>query len=294
MSKKISLVLGSGGARGMAHVGVIRYLNEKGYIINSIAGCSMGALIGGVYAVGKLDEFERWLFSMETRDMIALLDITLGGAGFVKGERLMTALDQIIGNARIEDLPIAFTAVATNIEEEKEVWLQSGSLFDAIRASISLPLLFIPVSTARGKLIDGGVLNPVPIAPTFGDDTEMTIAVSLLGESVRTVEAEKEATAQESARFHERVLYSLQNIKQSALKSLTTDWAMYDVANQAFDTMQGAIARQKLAAYPPDALVQIPRNACGMLDFNRSREMVELGYRAASIQLDYLSRVIPD
>ena len=254
----------------------------------------MGALIGGVYAVGKLDEFERWLFSMETRDMIALLDITLGGAGFVKGERLMTALDQIIGNARIEDLPIAFTAVATNIEEEKEVWLQSGSLFDAIRASISLPLLFIPVNTARGKLIDGGVLNPVPIAPTFGDDTEMTIAVSLLGEPVRTVEAEKVATAQESARFHERVLYSLQNIKQSALKSLTTDWAMYDVANQAFDTMQGAIARQKLAAYPPDALVQIPRNACGMLDFNRSREMVELGYRAASVQLDYLSRVIPD
>jgi len=294
MSKKISLVLGSGGARGMAHVGVIRYLNEKGFMISSIAGCSMGALIGGVYAVGKLDEFERWLFSMETRDMIALLDITLGGAGFVKGERLMTALDQIIGNARIEDLPIAFTAVATNIEEEKEVWLQSGSLFDAIRASISLPLLFIPVNTARGKLIDGGVLNPVPIAPTFGDDTEMTIAVSLLGEPVRTVEAEKVATAQESARFHERVLYSLQNIKQSALKSLTTDWAMYDVANQAFDTMQGAIARQKLAAYPPDALVQIPRNACGMLDFNRAREMVELGYRAASTQLDYLSRVIPD
>ena len=294
MPKKISLVLGSGGARGMAHVGVIRYLNEKGFMISSIASCSMGALIGGVYAVGKLDEFERWLFSMETRDMIALLDITLGGAGFVKGERLMTALDQIIGNARIEDLPIAFTAVATNIEEEKEVWLQSGSLFDAIRASISLPLLFIPVNTARGKLIDGGVLNPVPIAPTFGDDTEMTIAVSLLGEPVRTVEAEKVATAQESARFHERVLYSLQNIKQSALKSLTTDWAMYDVANQAFDTMQGAIARQKLAAYPPDALVQIPRNACGMLDFNRSREMVELGYRAASVQLDYLSRVIPD
>jgi NTE family protein len=285
MAKKISLVLGSGGARGMAHIGVIRYLEENDFEIAAISGCSIGAVIGGVYALGKLPEFEAWLSSMAPRDIINLMDFTLGDTGLVKGEKIMGVLETMIGGALIEDLPIRYTAVATNIEEEKEVWINTGPLMKAIRATSSIPVLFTPVSYGRGDLIDGGVLNPVPIAPTFGDATDMTIAVNLSGPPMVIVEKENVDSSQEQKQFLTRAFNAVQNLKHNAIKSLVSDWALYEVASKAFDTMQGAIARQKLAAYPPDALVEIPRNACAMLDFNRTPEIIELGYRMASEQL---------
>ena len=291
MSKTISLVLGSGGARGVAHIGVIRYLAERGFKIASISGCSMGAVVGGVYALGKLPELESWLLSMQTRDMINLLDFTLGDAGLVKGEKILGVLEDLVGESLIENLPIPFTAVATNIEEEKEVWINSGPLITAIRATIAIPVLFSPVNFGKGKLIDGGVLNPVPIAPTFSDDTDLTIAVNLSGEvsSQFVVKTGDVVGTPQQEQFHKRAFTAIQNMKQTAIKSIVSDWAMFDVASKAFDTMQGAIARQKLAAYPPDALVEIPRNACSIMDFSRAEEMIELGYRAASEQLSHLA-----
>ena len=142
--KTISLVLGSGGARGLAHIGIIRWLKENNYDIRSISGCSMGALVGGVYACGKLDEFEEWMRVISKLDIVKLLDISWGKQGLVEGERIMTALKDLVGDRRIEDLDIEYTAVAADVDREKEIWLKSGSLFDAIRASISLPLYFIP------------------------------------------------------------------------------------------------------------------------------------------------------
>ncbi|MEG3694600.1 patatin-like phospholipase family protein, partial [Vibrio coralliirubri] len=144
MAKTISLVLGSGGARGLVHVGVIRWLIEHGYQIKSISGCSIGALIGGVYAAGKLDEFEEWVTSIDQGDMAMLLDFSWQSSGIFKGDKIIDTLRGLIGEISIEDLPIPYTAVAANVADEKEVWLQSGSLFDAIRASISLPLFFTP------------------------------------------------------------------------------------------------------------------------------------------------------
>ena len=181
MKKSVSLVLGSGGARGLAHIGVIRWLEENDYEIKSIAGCSIGSLIGGVYAAGKLDQLEKWMGAITKTDIIALLDFSWDGSGLFKGDKIINTLVDLIGNIQIEDLSISFTAVAVNLDTEKEVWITSGSLFDAIRASISLPLFFTPFDYHGIKLIDGGVLNPVPIAPTFSDNTDLTIAVNLGG-----------------------------------------------------------------------------------------------------------------
>ncbi|MCD6597658.1 MAG: patatin-like phospholipase family protein, partial [Bacteroidales bacterium] len=161
----VSLVLGSGGARGLAHIGVIRWLEENNYEIKSISGCSIGSLIGGVYAAGKLDQLEKWMCSITNKDIITLLDISWDGSGLFKGDKIINTLVNLLGDTRIENLSISFTAVAADVDAEKEVWINSGSLFDAIRASVSLPLFFTPYNYNGIKLIDGGVLNPVPIAP---------------------------------------------------------------------------------------------------------------------------------
>lgn len=183
ISKKtsVSLVLGSGGARGLAHIGVIHWLEEHNFEIASISGCSIGALIGGIYAAGKLDLFEQWVREISTVDIFTLLDISWQKNGLVKGDRIISTLTDLVGDVAIEDLSIKYTAVAADIVNEKEVWLSSGSLFDAIRASISLPLFFTPFHYKGVDLIDGGVLNPVPIAPTFSDHTDLSIAVNLGG-----------------------------------------------------------------------------------------------------------------
>ena len=143
-SKTVSLVLGSGGARGLAHIGVINWLDEHGVRIVSVCGSSMGALIGGIYTIGKLNEYEHWVRAITAMDILKLVDITFDRDGLVRGERIIETLRDLIGDSRIEDLPIPFTAVASDVAREKEVWLNAGSLFDAIRASISLPLFFKP------------------------------------------------------------------------------------------------------------------------------------------------------
>ncbi len=178
-TKTVSLVLGSGGARGLAHIGIIKWLSENGYEIKSISGSSMGALVGGVYAAGKLDVFEEWVCAITTVNIFTFLDFSLQKGGFFKGDKVIDALKGLVGDTLIESLPLTYTAVATDIKDEREVWIRKGSLFDAIRASISLPLFLTPFELNGVKLIDGGVLNPVPIAPTFMDDTDITIAVNL-------------------------------------------------------------------------------------------------------------------
>ncbi|MFV0365303.1 MAG: patatin-like phospholipase family protein [Mangrovibacterium sp.] len=285
MTKKtVSLVLGSGGARGLAHIGVIRWLLENDYEIKSIAGCSIGSLIGGVYAAGKLDQLEGWMRSINMLDMATLLDVSWGNGGLFKGEKIINTLIDFLEDIEIEDLSVSFTAVATDIVTEKEVWISTGSLFDAIRASISLPLFFTPVKYKDYILIDGGVLNPVPIAPTFRDETDLTIAVNLGGALI--VEEHPEPVSfevgDESSPFRQGIknfIQSFEKEKNLAAKSL----GIYDVADKAFDTMQSTIARTKIASYPPDVEIEIARNACGTLEFDRASEMIELGYSKAQL-----------
>ncbi|MEZ9060972.1 MULTISPECIES: patatin-like phospholipase family protein [unclassified Vibrio] len=286
MAKTISLVLGSGGARGLVHVGVIRWLIEHGYQIKSISGCSIGALIGGVYAAGKLDEFEEWVTSIDQGDMAMLLDFSWQSSGMFKGDKIIDTLRGLIGEISIEDLPIPYTAVAANVADEKEVWLQSGSLFDAIRASISLPLFLTPHVINGEVLIDGGVLNPVPIAPTFGDNTDFTLAVNLGGEpEMLQQEVIPVSLPTKESNLHEKVVHFIDNLGNSVKSKMSFNFAAYDIANQAFDAMQSTIARQKLAAYPADITLEIPRNACGTLEFDRSQEMIDRGYHLAQAKL---------
>ncbi|MEN8207183.1 MAG: patatin-like phospholipase family protein [Pseudomonadota bacterium] len=290
--KTVSLVLGSGGARGLAHIGVIHWLEENGFKIESISGCSMGALIGGVYAAGKLDDFEQWVSAITKVDIVTLLDLSWGKTGLVKGDRIIDTLIELVGDQLIEDLPVSYTAVASDVIREKEIWISSGRLFDAIRASISLPLFFTPFNYKGDVLIDGGVLNPVPIAPTFDDETDMTIAVNL-GGKVESKEGDNDAQATPevySSPLQEKVSLFIERIQQSTTETGELDWGVYDIANQAFDAMQSTIARQKLASYPPDHIVEIARNACGTLEFDRSSEMVALGYKRAQECLDQLSK----
>jgi len=281
--KTVSLVFGSGGARGLAHIGVIHWLEENDFKIKSIAGCSIGALVGGICAAGKLDEYEQWMRSITKVDIVTLLDLSWEKSGLVRGDKLINTLIGLVGEQLIEDLPISYTAVATDVKGQKEIWIKSGSLFDAIRASISIPLLFTPFKYKGVDLVDGGVLNPVPIAPTFGDETDMTIAVNLGGpaESPEKASAMRVAPAFPSSPFHERINRFINRLQQSVASSGSRDWGAYDIAIQAFDAMQSTIARQKLAAYPPDILIEIARDACQTLEFDRASEMIELGHRKA-------------
>ena len=272
--KTVSLVLGSGGARGMAHIGIIQWLEEHGYKIVSISGCSMGALIGGFYAAGKLDVYRKWLRDLDVLGILKLLDFK-GTGGLVSGTVLMQKLEALVGDPVIETLPIKFTAVASDINQEKEIWMNKGSLLSAIRASISLPLFFTPYLYEGRLLVDGGVLNPVPIAPTFHDNTEMTIAVNLGGKVDLDIQLPtKEVVVDEG--ISTKISEYLKQVNLGSIIDLEN--GVYKVADNSFDAMQGTIARMKLAAYPPDVEIEIPRNLCGTLEFNRADEIIEYGY----------------
>jgi len=282
-SKTVSLVLGSGGARGLAHIGVIHWLEENHFKIKSIVGCSIGAVIGGIYAAGKLDVYEQWVRSLTKVDIVTLLDLSWEKSGLVRGEKLVNTLIGLVGEKMIEDLPISYTAIAADLRGQKEVWIRSGSLFDAMRASFAIPLFFTPFRYKGVDLVDGGVLNPVPIAPTSCDGTDMTIAVNLNGHAENPIEPVEVSAAPEpaSSPFREKINRFIGRMQPSTTSGGSRDWGAYEIAAQAFDAMQSTIARQKLAAYPPDTVIEIARNACGTMEFDRAAEMIALGYKKA-------------
>ncbi len=285
-TKDISLSLGSGGARGLAHIGVIRWLEEnEGYNIKAIAGSSMGALIGGIYAAGKLDIYEEWVTALSKRDVFMLLDFAYSWSGLFSGDRIMNKLRDMLGEVDIEDLPIEFTAVATDLGNRREVWLNTGSLYDAIRASIAIPTVFTPVHLDGRVLVDGGVVNPVPVAPTLSTITDINIAVSLSGREeeglfgdgaeIQASDAPKTAVQKAIADFIEGIQSRL------GVKEKEPSVGMFDVLSDSIEIMENSIARFRLAAYNPEHLIEIPVNACGVFDFHRAKEMIELGYERA-------------
>ena len=205
----------------------------------------------------------------------------------VKGDRIINTLKKLVGDQLIEDLPITFTAVASDIVKEKEIWLNKGSLFDAIRASIAVPLFFTPARYRDLELIDGGILNPVPMAPTFSDNTKIKIAVNLGGAVEKHASAPEPLAELRPAKpdLMDRVSGFIDAIKGADDAGEGT-LGMLDIATRSFDAMQGAIARQKLAAYPPDEVIELPRSICGLLEFDRADEMIQLGYRRAAAHFE--------
>jgi len=272
----VSLVLGSGGARGLAHIGVIQWLTRNGYDIRSIAGSSMGALVGGIYAAGKLEVYAEWVLALERMQVVRLLDPAFGRTGLFKGERIMGVLRELIGEFAIEDLPVAFTAVATDLETGEEVWLRAGKLFDAIRASIATPLIFTPFEHGGRKLLDGALVNPVPVAPTLNDATELTVAVNLGGPSESRPAPHPSAPIPYGNAYRQRIRAFVEGLHLSRLPAARSR-GVFDIAFASMEAMQNTIARLKLAAYSPDITVEIPRNACGFYEFWRAEELIALG-----------------
>jgi len=299
----ISLVLGSGGARGITHVGVIKCLVDRGFDIRYISGSSMGALIGGIYAAGKLDLYEQWLCDLQRRDILGLLDFSFSTRSLFKGERIIKVLKDLIGDCNIEDLPIGFTAVATDVNEQREVWLNKGPLFDAVRASMAVPMIFSPVTKGDKLLVDGGLINPVPIAPTLHDHTALIIAVDLNAPQERHANLDAngseegndgdEAQADEavsSSGYREVIGNYIGNLRRRSKFSDEGELSTFELVYKSMATVQTVMTHFKLAAYRPDLLVEIPRNLCTFFEFHRASELIDFGYRRTEETLERYER----
>jgi NTE family protein len=279
----VSLVLGSGAARGLTHIGVIDWLEEHGYRIASVAGASMGALVGGIYAAGKLDSYRNWVVALERSDVLRVLDLAFSSEGLIKGNRLIETLKLMVGEHTIEELPITYTAVATDLERQREVWLTEGPLFDAIRASIAIPTIFTPHTCKGMKLLDGGMLNPVPIAPTFKDMTDLTVAVNLNAARSKTgtlsARRARHKETEETMGYKKYIKEFLEHFQDGETTQHKRELGLLELLGSSFETMQAAISSAKLASYPPDVLINIPRDACKAYEFDRAAELIELGYQ---------------
>ncbi|KRA17443.1 patatin-like phospholipase family protein [Lysobacter sp. Root604] len=304
--EQVALVLGAGGARGLAQIGVIEALQARSIDIVAVAGSSSGALVGGLYAAGKLDAYRDWLYGLSRTDMLRLLDPALGQASLFRGERLMQALRELAGEPRIEDLPIAFTAVAVDLMRQREVWLREGDLWDAVRASIAIPGVFTPHEVHGRELVDGGLLAPLPIAATRLSDAHRLIAVDMHGwpqrppgtparcdggdDSARQAdEAEAQAVHTRSARLWR--WFGQRWRRENAASAPVADAAGHELGfselmARSLDTMQAQIARVHLALDPPELVIRIPRDACQFYEFWRARELIALGRAEADKALD--------
>lgn len=290
MTKKtVSLVLGSGGARGMAHIGVIRCLRKNGYDIRYISGTSIGALVGGIYAAGKLEEYANWVLELDRTDILRLLDWSFSRGALFKGDKIMEVLEKLIGRRNIENLPIGFTAVATDLESEREVWFNSGSLFEAIRASIAVPMVFEPVRHTGRLLVDGGLVNPIPIAPVLNEQSDLIFAVDL-NAVAEGRPAEPDATAHtrvDESEYRAKIIGFIEKFLPGADHQEPEKLpGLFDLILRSMDAMQTTIARYKMAGYTPDLTVNIPRDAAGFFEFYHARELIDLGYRRAQEALD--------
>lgn len=269
--KSVSLVLGSGGARGYTHIGVIRELEKQGYEIKSISGSSMGALIGGLYAAGKLKDYEDWVKKFNVIDILKLVDFSFKRGGMIKADKVFSKIEELIGDVKIENLNIEFTATATDIFNKKEVWLQKGSLKDAIRASISIPTVFTPKKLNGRVLFDGGILNPLPILPTVSQFSDLVIAVNL-NSDVKVKEKYKRVLEKKKG-FIEDNIQKFFNKSISKQDNLT----YFKLINKSIETMQEVISRHQLASHRPDIMIDIPIDICDFYDFHKAKELIFYG-----------------
>jgi NTE family protein len=283
MKKTVALVLASGGARGMAHIGVIEELKRLDFEIVSIAGCSFGAVVGGIYAAGHLQEFKEWLLQLDKMDVFKLMDFTLSRQGFIKGVKVFNEIRPFITDIHIEDLPIPFTSVAVDPYLNKEVIFNKGSLFDAIRASVAIPSIIEPYKVNGIDLIDGGVLNPIPLDLVKRKKTDLLIAVNInamipyekpIKENVEEKNTEQKSN-QKKSEFSERWdrFFSKDKITKEKFNS-------FKLLTYSYDMMQNKITNLYLEKYPPDILVNISKNACSTFDFFKANEIIELGRNA--------------
>jgi len=278
MGKKVALALGSGGARGIAHIGVIRELIKYGFEISSISGTSMGALVGGIYAAGKLDEYESWMRSLNKRNVFNLVDFTLSTQGIIKADRVLKEIQKFIPDRQIEELPVRFAAVTTDIKNREEVVITKGSLFEAIRASISIPLVITPVKKNDTLFVDGGVLNPVPVNRVSRQPDDILIAVNVNAYIPYQKPAEIVPETGSVEQLISARLTSFQNKLESLFPTNKKESTGYlNLVGDSSNLMLTQITKLTLELNPPDLLIEISRHSCGTFDFYKAQELIDLG-----------------
>ncbi len=255
-------------------------LEEADARIEAIAGSSMGALVGGIYAAGKLDAYEEWVCGLEQSDVLSLVDWTFSGGGLIKGKRIISKLSELVGELDIRDLSRDFTAVAVDIDHGREIWLDRGPLFDAIRASIAIPGLFTPHHYRDRTLVDGGLLNPIPVAPTLRSVTDMTVVVDVNGPPDPQLDRDQADDADKASNIVGKLKefidsYSSDNKPEESQPGLIA------VLMRSLDTMEAALTRQHLAIFQPDLVIRVPKNVCMAHEFHRARNVIDLGTRLA-------------
>lgn len=277
MKPSVSLVLSSGGARGVAHIGVIEELERQGFEIKSIAGSSMGALVGGIYASGNLEVYKDWMCKLDKKAVFNMVDFTLSANGLVKGNKVIKELKKIVPDENIENLPISFTAVATDIKNKKEVVFQKGSLFDAIRASISIPTVFKPYKLDGMILIDGGVVNPLPINRVKRRKDDIIIAVDVSAPYSTINESSEELSLKPENSELSYFSFLMKKGFMFLPKVIDNQLNYYTLLSQCGSLMLQQISAMTIEMYKPDILIQIPINSYGSYHFYKSEEIIEAG-----------------
>ena len=283
-TKNVALALSSGGARGLAHIGAIEELEAQGYHISSIAGCSMGALIGGVYAAGKLNEFREWMKTIDRKKMLGLIDFSLSLNHLVKGTRIIEAIMEFVPDVNIEDLPIPYCAVATDLKAGREVMFRKDSLFKAIRASISLPSFYEPVKRNDMILIDGGIINPLPLNRVKRQAGDILVGVDVSGHDYKAQWDELQRLT--AIQKHDK------SLKTKILDMLIPDnieFNYYTVLSRASSLMirQNSILMTQLMN--PDILIDIQMNRYGTFDFDKSEKIIAIGRQKAAAAIEKYS-----
>jgi NTE family protein len=303
----IGLVLGSGAARGFAHIGVMRALMAHGIKPDIIVGTSMGALVGGCYATGQLDTLETWARALTMRRVIGYLDVKIGGSGLIRGGRLTHQLEASIGDSNIEDLPIRFAAIATEIGTGHEVWLTHGALALALRASYALPGIFPPVHLGGRWLVDGALVNPVPVSAARALGARVVIAVNMdadrFGRGVTIAshgadpgDAQSIAPPAEPRNGFVRLrgIFGAERALKREIISRDDRPGFSTVMVESFNIMQDRLTRMRLAGDPPDVHIAPRIGHVGWLDFHRAAESIAVGQAATEKAIDSINQSIAD
>lgn len=299
MNRDIALVLSSGGARGIAHIGVIEELEKAGYKITSVAGTSMGSVIGGVYSLGRMNEYRDWLLNMTKIDIIKFLDLTLGHGGLVKGEKIVQVMAEFIGDALIEDLPIPYTAVAVDLTRHREVWFSEGSLMKAIRASISIPTVFLPVTHNHSYLVDGGVLNPLPLDAVARKSGDLLVSVNVNSPSAEGyVMPEsgnpKHESGYKTARENLNRRWS-ELVNRGRKTAKTKEMGLFDLVSESINLMQHRLTMYSMENHQPDIVINLPYRIANVFDFYKAEPLIEAGRQACRKALElYESNVVSE
>lgn len=317
---KVAIALGGGGARGYAHIGVLEELAARDYQVVRVAGTSMGAVVGALFASGHLPEFTEWALELRRRrDVLRLVGPNVSGPSPIKIERVLSRVNEIIGVQRIEDLPIPFTAVATDLWARREVWFNSGPIDPAIRASIAIPGVFPPIALNGRLLVDGGVSNQVPVSVLASSVADLTVAVTLDGHAAVAQRGEglpvhTSSDEEDAAVWTDRLRQSMGKLMEAEpmrsiaarmaarplrqrgesadqsvaelFEELPTGLRTTDVATQSLEVLMAIVQRYQLASFPTDALVVVPHDSLGTMDFHLAADQIELGRRLAAEAFD--------